>query len=165
LALGRGGGFGTIAAASRFDEDTIFVEHEKTERGTVWVAKYLQGLKAELNDALIVLDPKNASPVLVDLQRLGIKYLAMNMDEIAAAHSGFIEGSNSGMIIHRGQQEVSRSLEYATVRPIGRSGFTWEASDPSKPISQAQAITWAAWGLRKFEALPPKHKPIVRGYA
>lgn len=165
LALGRGGGFATIAAASRFDEDTIFVEHQKTERGTVWVAKYLQQLKADLNDALIVLDPKNASPVLVDLQRLGIKYLAMNMDEIAAAHSGFIEGSNSGMIVHRGQKEVSRSLEYATVRPIGRSGFTWEASDPSKPISQAQAVTWAAWGLRKFEALPPKQKPIVRGYA
>jgi hypothetical protein len=165
LALGRGGGFATIAAASRFDDQSIFVEHEKTERGTVWVAQYLKELKERLNDALIVLDPKNASPVLVDLQLLGIKYLPMNMDEIAAAHSGFIEGSNNGMIVHRGQEEVSRSLEYATTRPIGRAGFTWEPSDASKPISQAQAVTWAAWGLRKFEALPPKSKPIVRGYA
>jgi hypothetical protein len=165
LALGRGGGFATVAAASRFDDESIFVEHERTERGTVWVAKYLKALKERLNDALIVLDPKNAAPVLVDLQLLDIKYLPMNMDEIAAAHSGFIEGSNNGMIVHRGQEEVSKSLEYATTRPIGRAGFTWDPSDPSKPISQAQAVTWAAWGLRKFEALPPKSKPIVRGYA
>ena len=77
----------------------------------------------------------------------------------------FIEGVNDGFIIGRGQREVADSLRFASHRPIGRSGETWEASDPSKPISHAQAVTWAAWGLKKFEALPPKTKPVVRGYA
>jgi len=165
LALGRGGQFATVAAASRTADDRVFVEHKQTEAGTAWAPGYLLALKAELDDALIVLDPKNAAPVLVDLQRLGIKFLAMNMDEIAAAFAMFIEGANAGSIIGRGQVEVANSLRFAGHRPIGRAGETWEASDPAKPISHAQAVTWAAWGLKKFEALPPKTRPIVRGYA
>lgn len=165
LALGKGGGWATVAAASRFDEETIFVEHKKTERGTLWVAQYLKDLKAELGDALIVLDPKNAATILVDLERLGVKFLPMNMDEIAAAFSLFIEGSNSSLIVHRGQDELTKSLEMATTRPIGRAGYTWEASDQKVPVSLAQSVTWAAWGLRKLEARPPKTKPKVRGYA
>ena len=164
LAVGRGGQFATIAAASRTEDDRIFVEHKATERGTIWVADALKLLKAELGDALIVLDPKNASSVIVDLQRLGVKFLPMNMDEIAAAFTMFIEGVNDGFIVGRGQQEVADSLRFASHRRIGRAGETWEASDPSKPISHAQAVTWAAWGLKKFEALPPKTKPVVRGY-
>lgn len=165
LAVGRGGGFATVSAASRFDDDTIFVEHKKTDRYTIWVAQYLKDLKAELGDALIVLDPKNAATILVDLERLGIKYLPMNMDEIAAAHSLFISGSNNALVVHRGQDEVTKSLEKASTRPIGRAGFTWEASDQKVPVTHAQSVTWAAWGLKKLEARPPKKKTTVRGYA
>ncbi len=165
LAIGRAGQFATVAAASRAPDDRVFVEHERTDRGTVWVAEYLRELKAELGDALIVLDQKNASSVIVDLQRLGVKFLPMNMDEIAAAFAMFIEGANAGLIVGRGQQEVADSLRFATHRVIGRAGETWEVSDANKPISHAQAVTWAAWGLKKLEALPVKRRPVVRGYA
>ena len=165
LAVGPGGQYATVAAASRTEDDRIFVEHKATERGTVWVAKYVKDLKAQLGDALVVLDAKNAAAVIVDLQRLGVKYLSMNMDEIAAAFTMFIEGANGCRVVGRGQEEVTESLRFASHRPIGRSGDTWEASDPLKPISHAQAVTWAAWGLKKFEALPEKKKPLVRGYA
>lgn len=166
VALGRGAGYATVSAASRFDDETIFVEHKKTERGTVWVADYLKTLKRDLGDALVVVDPKNAAPVSVDLERVGVKPLAMNMDEVAAAHSMFIEASNMGLVVHRGQPELTRSLECAGVRQIGRAGLTWDQSDPSVPVSHAQSVTWAAWGLKKLEARPkrdvrPPPKPQV----
>lgn len=165
LALGRGGSFATIGKAVRIDSDHIAVEHHRTDRQTRWVAEELGALKAALGNALIVVDPKNAAPVLASLDQAGIKYLPMNLDEIAAAHSLFIEYVNDGLVPHRDQPEVTKSLELAAVRAIGRAGFTWEPSDPSKPISHAQAVTWALWGVLKSEATPKKSPAIVRGYA
>lgn len=165
LALGRGGGFATIGKATRIDSDHIAVEHHKTERQTRWVAAELKSLKAELGDALIVLDPKNAAPVIASLDEAGISYLPMNLDEIAAAHSLFIEYVNDGLVPHRDQDEVTRSLKLATTRSLGRAGSTWEPSDPTKPISHAQAVTWALWGVLKSEASPKKKPAVVRGYA
>lgn len=165
LALGRGGGFATIGKAIRIDADHIAVEHHKTAAQTRWVAEELGKLKAELGNALIVVDPKNAAPVLSSLDQAGIKYLSMNLDEIAAAHSLFIEYVNAGLVPHRDQDEVTKSLALATTRPLGRAGSTWEPSDPRKPISQAQAVTWALWGVLKSEATPKKKPARVRGYA
>ena len=80
-------------------------------------------------------------------------------DEIAASHALFIEWVNAGMVPHRDQPEVTKSLEFATTRNIGRSGMTWEQSDPTKPITIAQAVTWALWGVLKSEASPKKSTP------
>ena len=165
LALGRGGAYATIGKGVRFDADQIAVEHHKTDRGTLWVADDLRTLKAELGDALVVLDPKNAAPVLSSLDRAGVKYLSMNLDEIAAAHALFIEYVNDGLVPHRPQDEATRSLQFASTRAIGRAGSTWEASDTSKPISIAQALTWALWGVLKSEATPKRKPAEVRGYA
>lgn len=165
IALGRGGGFGTVAAASRLDDDQIAVEHKQTDRQTRWIAPYVRDLKAELGDALVVLDPKNASSIVNDLDKLGVKYLPMNMNEIAGAHSGFIEDVNAALVPHRDQPEVTASLELATTRKIGAAGLTWEPSDPTKPITHAQAVTWAHWGVKKREAAPPRKPAVVRGYA
>lgn len=165
LALGKASAFATVAVASRFDEESIFVEHKKTARGTLWVAAYLKELKAELGNCLIVLDAKNANAVLSDLERERIKYLSMNLDEIAGAHSMLIEYSNSGLVVHRGQEELTASFQFAGTRPIGRAGVTWEPSVATKPISHAQAATWAVWGVKKSEASPPKQPAQVRGYA
>ncbi len=159
LALGRGGGYGTIGKAVRVDTESIAVEHHRTDRGTRWIAAELAEAKAEYGNALVVLDPKNAAAVLSSLDTAGIKYLAMNLDEIAAAHALFIEHSNAGLIPHRPQEEVTLSLSLATTRNIGRAGMTWEQSDPSKPVSMAQAVTWAFWGVLKSEASPKKDIP------
>jgi hypothetical protein len=159
LALGRGGSHGTIAKAKRVDDDHIAVEHAHTDRGTRWIAAHLKKLKAELGNALVVLDAKNAAPVLSSLERAGIKYLSMNIDELAAAHALFLEHVNAGLVPHRDQPEVTRSLELATTRPLGRAGVTWEQSDPTKPVSHAQAVTWAHWGVLKSEATPKKELP------
>ena len=159
LALGRGGGYATIGKAVRVDSDHIAVEHHDTQKGTRWVAASLKALKKSLGNALVVLDPKNAAAVISALDEAGIKYLPMNLDEIAAAHSLFIEYSNAGMVPHRPQDEVTKSLELATTRNIGRAGVTWEQSEPTKPVTQAQAVTWALWGVLKSESTPKKDTP------
>lgn len=161
LALGRAGAYATIGKAVRSTKNPehIKVEHHKTDRGTRWVAAEVKALKAELGNALVVLDPKNAAAVLSSLDRAGIKYMSMNMDEIAAAHSLFIEHSNAGLVPHRDQAEVTMSLQLATTRNMGRAGVTWEQSDPKKPVSHAQAVTWALWGVLKSEASPKKTPP------
>lgn len=158
LALGRGGGYGTIGKAMRVDE-SIAVEHHRTDSGTMWIADELKKLKAEHGNPLLVLDSKNAAAVLSSLDRAGVKYLAMNLDEIAAAHTLFIEHVNAGLVPHRDQPEVTMSLELATTRNIGRAGVTWEQSVPTKPITMAQAVTWAMWGVLKSEASPKKQTP------
>lgn len=159
LALGRGGGFGTIGKAIRVDSESIAVEHHLTDRGTIWIADELKRLKAAHGNPTIVLDPKNAAAVLSALDRTGLKYLAMNLDEIAAAHTLFIEHVNAGLVPHRDQDEVTKSLELATTRNIGRAGVTWEQSDPTKPVTMAQAVTWALWGVLKSESSPKKETP------
>lgn len=156
IAIGRGGGSASISKAIRADDDHIIVEHHMTDAKVRWVAEEVKRLKAKLGNALVVVDPKNAAVILADLDRLKVKYLSMSLDEIAAAHSIFIEHSNDGLVLHRDQPEVTKSFEFATTRAIGRAGFTWEPSDPSKPITQAQSITWAVWGVLKSEASPKK---------
>lgn len=166
LAVARGGGSATVSAARRIDATHVAVEHKKTTGGTIWVAEYVKNLKAELGDALVVLDPKNATAVVAALQGAGVKFLSMNIDEIAAAHALFIELANAGMVVHRDQPEVTASLQHAKTRNLTRSGgMTWEASDPTKPITHAQSATWAVWGVLKSEATPQKQRPLVRGYA
>lgn len=159
LALGRGGGYGTIGAAVRVDSENIAVEHLHTESGTRWIAPKLKELKEQHGNALVVLDAKNAAAVIGSLDAAGIKYLAMSLDEIAAAHTLFIEHVNAGMVPHRPQEEVTKSLELATTRNIGRAGVTWEQSDPAKPVSMVQAVTWSLWGVLKAEASPKKKTP------
>jgi len=158
VALGRAGAFGTVSVASRFDDDAIVVEHKRTDRFTLWIPSYVKELRDELGAELIVLDEKNATSIITGLQKLRVKYLAMNMNEVAAAHAMFIEHSNAGLIVHRGQAEVAASLQFATTRPVGTAGFTWEPSDATKPITQAQSVTWAAWGVTKAEANPKRRR-------
>ncbi|WP_303708425.1 MULTISPECIES: hypothetical protein [Microbacterium] len=166
IAVSKGGGSATVAAARRVDAEHIAVEHKKTAAGTLWVAAYVKQLKALLGDALVVLDPKNAVAVVASLQGAGVKYLPMNLDEIAGAHALFIEHTNAGAVVHRDQPEVTASLQFAGVRNLTRGGGqTWEPSDANKPITQAQAVTWAVWGVLKRESSPEKKRPIVRGYA
>ena len=164
VALGRGGGYATISYARRFDDDQIAVQHKITGPQTIWVAAELARIK-ELNPgATIILDPKNAGPIITHIQTAGLAFLGMNLSEIAAAHGYFIEAVNAGGVIHPNQPEVTESIKFAMPRAIGMTGYTWEPSDPMKPISHAQTVTWAVWGVTKREANPPKEPAVLRGY-
>lgn len=165
IAAGRGGGFASVATAARYDADSLKVEHRKTEGGTMWVAEYVAAIKVVNPDALVIVDSKNAAAILPELDKLKVRYLSMNLNELTGAFAVFIERANAGLIEHRDQPEVRASLKFAVPRGVGQSGFTWDASDPTKPVSHAQAVTWACYGVLKRESQPPKDPAIVRGYA
>lgn len=165
IAVGPGGQFASIGIASPTADGRVYVEHKHTAQGTLWLADFVAVLKKQMPAALVVLDPKNAAMVLTALSRNGVKYMAMSIDEIAAAHSQFIENTNAGLVEHRGQAEVRKSLQFATTRTIGKAGDTWEPSDPRYPIAQAQVVTWALWGVFKLAANPPRDPAKVKGYA
>lgn len=165
IAVGPGSAFASIGIGSLQADGSVYVEHKHTAVGTLWVAEFVGALKQQMPLALVVLDPKNAAMVLTSLGAAGVKYMAMNLDEIAAAHAQFIEMSNGGLVSHRDQAEVRKSLQFATTRVVGKAGSTWEPSDPRFPISQAQAVTWALWGVQKLAATPPRQPAKVKGYS
>jgi hypothetical protein len=165
ISVGRGGGYATLAFGARFDSASFAVTHHKTARGTLWVAKDVAAIKAEHPDALVVLDPKNAVSILTELESEKVKYLGMTIDEIMGAYASIIELVNAGLVEHPQQDEVDKSLKSAIPRAVGRSGFTWDASDPKTPVSHTQAVTFAVWGVRKLESAPPKPPGEIRGYA
>lgn len=165
ISVGRGGGYSTISIAARADLDTIVVKHASTQKGTRWVPAYVADLKDKHPDALVVLDPKNATATLTDLEGAKVKFMRMSLDEIMGAYSSFIELVNEGLVEHPPQKEVDASLKAATPRAIGKSGYTWDQSDPSKPVTHTQSATFAVWGVKKLESAPPKPPAVVRGYA
>lgn len=182
IALARGGQFATIGYGKRYSDEELVVEHKHTARGTLWVAAYVAAVKVDFPKALVVLDPKNAAVILTDLDKEGVKYLGMNLNELAAAYSLMLEMNNGqqqgaiddemlgkkihGFVLHPDQAEVTASLKYAIPRAVGSAGFTWDASDVTKPITMAQAVTWAVWGVKKLESAPPPKAPaVVIGYA
>lgn len=163
VALGRGGGYSTIAAASRRANGRVLVQHLRTARHCMWVPSELKDLAAQLGAASIIVDRRNIVPVLTDLDKAGLRYLAMNAMEVAAAFEMIVESINTGAVDHLGQDELTISLENAVARKVGTSGWTWEQSDPTEPVTQIQAVTAAHWGLKKLEAEPPRVPGVTRG--
>lgn len=164
VAVADNSGYASIAGASLVGEDRIFVEHLATQGQTRWVAKELRELIDSLGAVSVVLDEKKCSMILADLKREHIKWLAMKPGEIAAAHSLIIEYVNAGNVEHRGQPELTDSLRLASPRAVGAYGSTWEQSDEAEPATPAQAVTQAHWGVKNYQANPPK-KGLVRGFA
>jgi hypothetical protein len=161
VSLGRGGGYATVAAASR-DSAAIFVETLETRVQTLWVPSYVAEKVAELGPSLVVLDEKNCAPIIADLDRAGVKYMAVNAGEVAGAFGLMVESVNAGAVSHRNQDDLYQSLKHATTRPLV-GGFTWDQSDPSEPITQIQAVTLAHWGVKKAESSPDKPSGRVIG--
>lgn len=162
VQLGRTGGYSTISAASRTEDGKILVRHMHTDRQTLWVPAKLQELRDELGAQLIVLDQKNCASIIPELDKAGIKYMAMNATEIAGAFDLMVESINAGQVAHCDQEELTISLRNAIARKVGNLGYTWEQSDPTEPVTQIQSATAAHWAVKKLEARRPKGH--VRGY-
>lgn len=154
VVIGRGGGYSSICGAQRLDDGSILVQHLATNAGTLWAPEKVKELRASLSSRLLVLDEKNAATILSDLSRAGVKYMAMNMSEVAAAFDMTIEYNNAGLIKHPPQPELTEALAAAVPRVMNKPQNlkTWEQGDPLVPSSAVQAMSLAIWGLKKTEA-------------
>lgn len=163
VMLGRGGGYSSIAAASRRANGHVLVQHLRTAQHSAWVAAEVKRLQATLGAESVVVDRRNIVPILTDLDRAGVAYLAMSAPEVAAAFEMIVEGINTGQVDNCAQPELDTSLENAIARKVGASGYTWDQSDPTEPATLIQAATAAHWGLKKLEADRPRELGRTRG--
>lgn len=155
VVLGRGGGYSSLGAGQRMADGRILVQHMDTRAGTLWVPDALKELRKLYRSPLIVLDERNCAPILSDLQRARIPFLAMNTNEVGAAQALFVELVNAGRVAHPDQAEVTIAMQNATTRRMGTSGLlTWEQANPMEPVTPLQAITFALWAVKKREAKP-----------
>lgn len=154
VVIGRGGGYSSICGAQRLEDGAILVQHLATNAGTLWAPEKVKELRASLSSRLIVLDEKNAATITSDLTRAGVRYMAMNMSEVAAAFDMTVEYNNAGLIKHPPQPELTEALAAAVPRVMNKPQNlkTWEQGDPLVPSSAVQAMSLAIWGLKKTEA-------------
>lgn len=162
VALGRGGGYSSIGGAWRAPDGRILVEHLATAARTLWVPAKLDELRKTLKASLIILDERNAAPLLTDLDKKGLKPFKMNTGEVGGAHELFVESVNAGLVIHPPQDELTLSLKHAVPRSMGRGLNTWEQGTSTEPVTLTQAVTFALWGLKKHEARRTStHVPVA----
>lgn len=152
VSLGRGGGYSSIAGASRTEDGRLLVEHLYTGPGTLNIPAKLTELRAKHKAAMIVLDERNAAAIMTAIEKAGIKPFKMNTGEVGAAYEQFLEHNNAGNIVHPEQTELTLSLKHAVPRNMGRGLTTWEQGTATEPVTLAQAVTLALWGLLKHEA-------------
>ena len=128
----------------------------------MWVPARLKELRDRFRSPLIVLDERNCAPIISDLERVGLKFIKMTTTEVGAAFEMFVEAVNTGGVTHPGQDELTTSMRYAQPRTMGRGGLsTWEQGNPQEPVTLTQSVTLALWGLKKSEARPQSHTPIL----
>lgn len=163
VRIADNGGYASISCASELPDGRYYVEHLYTAHQTLWVPAKLKALSQQMGAVSVVLDEKKCATVLPDLKRERIKFFGMRPGELAGAHTLFIELVNSGQVVHRGQPELTDSLRLASPRAVGQYGFTWEQSDPSEPVTPAQTVTEAVWGVKNFKATR-KTPGAIRGY-
>ncbi len=159
---GRGGGYATIAAASRAGH-RIFVETLDTRVQTLWVPAALKALVDSLGPpVLVVLDEKNCAPILTDLTAAGIKYMAVNAGEVAGAFGLMVESINQSLVVHRGQDDLYQSLKNATTRPLV-GGHTWDQSDPPGNLSRRSSPSPCALGREEVRIQPGERRSVITG--
>ncbi len=158
VSLGRGGGYSSIGGACRTADGMVLVEHLDTRPGTLWVADRLAELRSTYR-AMFVLDERNCGPILSDLDRAGLRYMRMNTGEVGAAFEIFSELVNAGLVVHPDQAELTESLQSAAPRNMARGLSTWDQGNPLVPVTSTQAVTLAAWGLKKREGRPAASTP------
>ncbi len=151
VALGRGGGYSTIGGAWRSPEGGIVVEHLATAEGALWVVDRLVELRGKYRSPMVVLDERNAAPILSDLERAGLRPWKLSTLEVGGAFELFVESVNAGLVEHAGQEELTISLRHAKPRAMGRGLSTWDQGVESEPVTLVQAVTFAVWGLKRHE--------------
>lgn len=155
-------GYGSVFVAWSLDDGDVWVEHVATRPQTAWMPGFVAGIVDKYGADSVVMDKRKNAAIIPGLAREKVKYLEMNATEVASAYALTVEAINDSKVFHRDQPEVTVSLQYARPRKVGAYGFTWEQSKESEPVSQAQALTNAIWGVANLEAHPAK-KSKVRG--
>lgn len=137
-----------LAAAVRPDVGPIHVEgieQRSIVDGTRWLVEWLRSRSAR-----IVPDGKAGAGALVEALRAAkvpaSRIHRPTVDDVIAAHAGFVNGVTLGEVSHLADPAVSAAIASAGRRPIGNQGGWGFQSIDEGDVTLADAIALAHWG-------------------
>ena len=150
-----------LAAGIRPDDGPIHVEGLRQANvgdGLQWLVDFL--VKRASKTSLVVIDGKAHAGGLVSLlrdegmTRRGLLVMP-SIDQVASAHSLFLEAVKSGGLSHLGQDALDDQVRDAARRVISKTtgSFGWEP-DKGDSVALLDAVTYAFWGARTARVRP-----------
>lgn len=137
-----------LAAAVRPDAGPIHVEgieQRSIVDGTRWLVEWLRSRSAR-----IIPDGKAGAGALVEALRAAKVPAARihrpTVDDVIAAHAGFVNGVTLGEVSHLADPAVSAAIASAGRRPIGNQGGWGFQSIDEGDVTLADALALAHWG-------------------
>lgn len=140
---------GAICAAGSRADDLRHVEVADTRPGTHWIPSRLEEIVGRNEVARVVIDEKGpAGPLLAEIKpamdRLGVEVVHPAPRDLCIAFTWFVNACRPDRadLRHRGQADLTKSLETASKRYIGDLE-TWERRSGSAPVVAASLALWA----------------------
>lgn len=150
-----------LAAASKLDKETVLVDSVRlcsAAEGLEWLVEFLTDEERLSATQQIVIEGKAGAGYLVDrLRAAGVRERVVwtpSTDQAITAHSMFLEAVRATRVVHRGDDELNREVENATIRKIGKTGgFGWQAPE-GDTVAMLDAVTFAFWAARTSRRRP-----------
>lgn len=144
-----GGGRSAVCAAGRTAGGLMtHVEVLRADRGTGWVAPYLEVAARRAGVGEVCLDPTSAAGALVpDIEGVGLGVRKLSSRDVAAGCVGFAADVVDGRLRHLDQQELNGALAGACTRDVGDGLWVWSRISSLVDISPLYGVTLARWAL------------------
>lgn len=155
-----------LSVAVRPNEGPVHVEgidHRSLMEGTKWLVEWLKTRKGRATR--IVIDGKAGAGALVDALRAeGVQVSKLRrptVDEVIAAHAGFVQAVVDGSVTHIEDDTLEGSVAASGRRPIGKSGGWGFVSINGSDVTLAESVVLAHWGASKAPRPSGDRKAVV----
>jgi hypothetical protein len=151
-----------IAVAGYRADGRVHAELVMEKPGSTWIASKIAALADKWGPVMIALDPSSpAGHLTSEILAAGVPedlLHEMASSEMAASFSGLVADVKEDRFRHIGQDEITKALASAQIRPVGDGGRAWGRRKSSGDISALVALTSARWALR--EVLPEQEDEV-----
>ncbi|QDM55899.1 terminase large subunit [Gordonia phage Trax] len=150
-----------IYAAGQDRDGLYAIERVAFEDGIQWVPEYLKLLVEKNNPQSVALDVSGPCGALVpELQKLGIEYNAMNVNDVKSACGQFLAVVCDSKLRHRRAVDdpaLKTAVQMGIKRTIGHQGaWAWARKDMQSNISPLVAATYALYAYTAFKEEPKR---------
>ena len=125
------------------------IDHRMVADGTGWLVEFLASRKAP-----VAIDGRAGAGALEEaLRKAGMpqhKIRRPGVDDVIAAHAGFVEAVTTGSLSHPADDALDAAVTSVARRPIGKAGGWGFAGVDGVDVTLAEAVVLARWlGSRK----------------
>lgn len=145
--------------ASGMVKDFTPVELIECREGTSWLIPRLVELCKKYNAPVVIDTGAPASSLIVELEKQGIKVMAIHLRDYVRACGSFFDAVQSKTICHLDDQNLRSAIQGSTRRPLGDS-WAWNRQSTTN-ITPLVAVTLARYGVvNKPEEIPVARSKI-----